>query len=287
MITSNWHVFADTYTAGGTTRTNLKDDSMIAHVREHYPSMSFKTNAHSPGDNWFPVITATPGNKIPTSTGCNIVFNLNDTMSFGKGDCRGYVSFAFCNNTSTMGKSRIFAIPDNLFFATIDEKYANSFENANKLQYTSGPMGNAIWRHPLTYGFSLTLYPKNDNAYGTREVSYYKLSVKNWSGTYTAPGDETELIKTGKGVIVYEDELPEKIDLGKKSSISLNKWHNQIKILLNGMEIITFTPDISSNINDLIDNSCRFTMACMGGSESIADFSIHSINGIAASEYNN
>lgn len=286
MIKDNWHVFADTYKLGATTRMYTSNDDVIDEVKNTYPSMSFKTNNAIAGKSWFPAITATPDNNIDTSNGCNIVFNLNDTMSFGEGDCRGYVSFAFCNNTSTMGESRTFAIPDNLFFAAIDEKYANSFENANKLQYTSGPMGNAIWRHSPTYGFSLTLYPANDSDYGTRKVSYYKLSVKNWSGTYTAP-EETELLETGKGIIVYEDDLPEKIDLSKKSSISLNKWHNQIKILLNGMEIITFTPDISSNINDLINNSCRFTMACMGGSESITDFSIHSINGIAASEFNN
>lgn len=296
-IYNNWHVFEDTHKPNETKRKFTTNDGLIREVIENHPKMTFRSYGNTGTVFRSPVITVTPENKLSMTNGCNIVFNLESGMKFDSDEYPGYVSFAFYDGETCMGKDREYAIADDLLYSTHDEMYYRKSEAEFKPQNITGPLGTALWKHFDSYGFALTLYPSpNVDPEHTKLVSYFKLSVKNHTGTYTSPYSDTmnytetvenaELVKTSKGIIVYEDSLPEDVDLSKKSSISITRWREQIKIILNGMEVISFTPDKDSELANMFNSSCYFSMSCMGKTTSASNFSICSLNGIAATEYN-
>lgn len=252
------------------------------------------------GENdWFASVSLVSEEKVSIQNGFNAVFKLNEDMSFGKnqGGVNGIVSFAW--TSCYMGVQDVTdnfyhrALADHLAFCT----YEPSSQNFDDETYYGGGLGPALWGNKSVdnvantttyydYGFTLTLYPDKD-AYtrediGARSVKHFKLCVKKLNNSVKNNSATAHIVETKNNVIVYEDDLPDEVDLSQISSIALSARDNMgyINIFLNGVNIVSFYVEDNCDLKNL--DQAYFTTCVMGDAFSKPSFTIYSINGVLA-----
>lgn len=305
MKYNNWDICARAYRT-----TTVTENNEVVEVNFGTPSEFYGSQIQVNGEDKISISTPTiADNKNGTvsvmtdhisGSNKNIVFSLDEAMRFGDNDSHnGYVSFAFFNDNGNFDFNSDRPLPANSTSLTYDSKYLNRTD-ANKADKTGG-IAPWFWNNENIRGFTLTLFPDKDGEdSGTKNVSYYKISIKN---RFTGHQDllipeegesETILYNTDYDVITYEDKLPEKIDLGKVTSLSINIWRDDyVRILLNGMELISFILEKNNDLTvydtfDVASTRCNMIMSCMCGKgfqdniPTKAGFNIYSINGISA-----
>ena len=227
-------------------------------------------------DNYFSTATLVAKDKVSIRDGFCATFNLNDGMSFGRNESsgmNGLVSFAWTScdmgfwSDYHNGYTRAF--PDNLAFCT----YRLDTQNFADDTYKGGGLAPSLWNNKTeTYsmisygdcGFTLTLYPDkdaNENSVVGRKVKHFKLCVKKKDYSVKNKSAEAHIVETNNNVIVYEDDLPEEVDLTDISSIALSSRDElgYVNIFLNGVNIVSFFVEENCSLANMNYGSCIFS----------------------------
>ena len=187
------------------------------------------------------------------------------------------------------------AIPAKIDYTSYspDIQHASNWENG-------GGLGPEMWRNQSIshdasenidvksysgYGFTLTLYPDKDAPDGTENrcrVKHFRLCVKKKNICEENLTDYPHIVETDNNVIVYEDDLPEIVDLSEYSSISLSARDEMgyINIFLNGVNIVSFYVDSDSPFVDEDTDKMYFAACVMGDEMNKPVFTFYSVNGV-------